>query len=379
VGPILRNHDELTLEMVSDRERDYMYLAYSADPRMRVNVGIRRRLAPLLDNNRRRIELLKSILLSFPGTPILYYGDEIGMGDNIYLGDRNGVRTPMQWSGDRNAGFSRALPARLYSPVLLDPVYGYQSVNVEAQLSDPSSLLHWTRNMIGLRKLFKVFGRGRIEFLRPSNRKILAYLRTSDKEQILCVANLSRFAQPVELDLARFEGVVPVEMLGYVEFPPIRSEPYRLTLGPYGYLWFELQAPAAPPRDLDGDGSEPVLAAASLREALAVPARAAFERLLGPFLRRQRWFGRKSRVIDSVSVSDFADLFDVGAALLLLDVRYAEATGNRISSPWCTCPRIACWACATSIAIPCWPPVRAARAPFSTPRWTTVSASGCSA
>jgi maltose alpha-D-glucosyltransferase/alpha-amylase len=328
-GLFLRNHDELTLEMVSDRERDYMYLAYSADPRMRVNVGIRRRLAPLLDNNRRRIELLKSILLSFPGTPILYYGDEIGMGDNIYLGDRNGVRTPMQWSGDRNAGFSRALPERLYSPVVLDPVYGYQSVNVEAELSDSSSLLHWTRNMLGLRKLFKVFGRGRIEFLRPSNRKILAYLRLSDKEQILCVANLSRFAQPVELDLARFEGVVPVEMLGYVEFPPIRSEPYRLTLGPYGYLWFELQPPAAPPRDLDGDGSEPVLAATTLREAMAKPARAAFERLLGAFLMRQRWFGRKSRVIDAVSVSDFADVFDLGAALLLLDVRYAE--GDRES------------------------------------------------
>jgi maltose alpha-D-glucosyltransferase/alpha-amylase len=323
-GLFLRNHDELTLEMVSDRERDYMYLAYSADPRMRVNVGIRRRLAPLLDNNRRRIELLKSILLSFPGTPILYYGDEIGMGDNIYLGDRNGVRTPMQWSGDRNAGFSRALPARLYSPVLLDPVYGYQSVNVEAQLSDSSSLLHWTRNMIGLRKLFKVFGRGAIEFLRPSNRKILAYLRLSEKEQILCVANLSRFAQPVELDLARFEGVVPVEMLGYVEFPPIQREPYRLTLGPYGYLWFELHAPAAPLRDLDGEPGEPVLAAGSLREALAVPTRAAFERLLAPFLMRQRWFGRKSRVIDSVSVSDFADLPDLAAALLLLDVRYAE-------------------------------------------------------
>jgi len=338
-GLFLRNHDELTLEMVSDRERDYMYLAYSADPRMRVNVGIRRRLAPLLDNNRRRIELLKSILLSFPGTPILYYGDEIGMGDNIYLGDRNGVRTPMQWSGDRNAGFSRALPERLYSPVVLDPVYGYQSVNVEAELSDSSSLLHWTRNMLGLRKLFKVFGRGRIEFLRPSNRKILAYLRLSDKEQILCVANLSRFAQPVELDLARFEGVVPVEMLGYVEFPPIRSEPYRLTLGPYGYLWFELQPPAAPPRDLDGEAGEPVLAAATLREAMAEPARAAFKRLLGPFLMRQRWFGRKSRVIDSVSVNDCADLPDLAATLLLLDVRFVEGDRESYFVPLVCVPR----------------------------------------
>ena len=323
-GLFLRNHDELTLEMVSDRERDYMYLAYSADPRMRVNVGIRRRLAPLLDNNRRRIELLKSILFSFPGTPIMYYGDEIGMGDNIYLGDRNGVRTPMQWSSDRNAGFSRALPARLYSPVLLDPVYGYQSVNVEAQLSDSSSLLHWTRNMIGLRKLFKVFGRGTIEFLRPANRKILAYLRISDKEKILCVANLSRFAQPVELDLARFAGVVPVEMLGYVEFPTIGNEPYRLTLGPYGYLWFELQPLAAAPLDVDGEAGESVLDANNLRDALAPPGRAAFERLLIPFLTRQRWFGRKTRTIDSVSVSDCADLPDQSAALLLLDVGFAE-------------------------------------------------------
>ena len=177
----LRNHDELTLEMVTDDERDYMYFAYSADPRMRVNVGIRRRLAPLVDNNRRRIELLNSLLLSFPGTPILYYGDEIGMGDNIYLGDRNGVRTPMQWSSDRNAGFSKCDPARLYLPVVMDPIYGYQAINVEAQLSDQSSLLHWTRNMIALRKLFQVFGRGTLTFLNPANRKILAYLRDLDR------------------------------------------------------------------------------------------------------------------------------------------------------------------------------------------------------
>src|ERR1043165_4615010 len=197
----LRNHDELTLEMVTADERDYMYFAYSADPRMRLNLGIRRRLSPLLDHNPRRIELLNSLLLSFPGTPIIYYGDEIGMGDNIYLGDRNGVRTPMHWSGDRNAGFSRANPGRLYSPVIMDPVYGFEAVNVEAQQADPSSLLHWTRNMIALRKLFRVFGRGTLEFLHPSNRKILAYIRRYESEQVLCVANLSRFAQPVELDL----------------------------------------------------------------------------------------------------------------------------------------------------------------------------------
>ena len=187
----LRNHDELTLEMVTNDERDYMYLAYSADPRMRINLGIRRRLAPLMDNNRRRIELLNSLLFSFPGTPILYYGDEIGMGDNIYLGDRNGVRTPMQWNGDRNAGFSRATPAKLYSPVIMDPVWGYEAVNVEAQQSDPSSLLNWMRNMIALRKLFSVFGRGTLEFLNSENRKVLAYLRASTAS-MFCASPISR-------------------------------------------------------------------------------------------------------------------------------------------------------------------------------------------
>jgi len=239
-GLFLRNHDELTLEMVSDDERDYMYLAYSADPRMRVNVGIRRRLAPLLENNRRRIELLHSILLSFPGTPFIYYGDEIGMGDNIYLGDRHGVRTPMQWSADRNGGFSRANPSRLSSPVIMDPVFGYEAVNVEAQRDDPSSLLNWMRQMIKLRRVFKVFGRGSIEFLSPSNPKIVAYVRRYEDERVLCVANLSRFAQPVSLDLPQLQGVTPIEMLGYVEFPKIGSGPYCLSLGPYGFFWFEL-------------------------------------------------------------------------------------------------------------------------------------------
>jgi len=243
-GLFLRNHDELTLEMVNDEERDYMYLAYSADPRMRLNVGIRRRLAPLLDNNPRRIELLNSLLFSFPGTPIIYYGDEIGMGDNIHLGDRNGVRTPMQWSADRNAGFSTAAADQLYSPVIADPVYGYAALNVEAQLEHSSSLLHWTRNMIGLRKLFRVFGRGSMDFLLPSNQKVLAYLRRTPTEQVLCVANLSRFPQPVELDLQAFAGMQPVEMMGYTEFPVIGQQPYPLTLGPYGYFWFELQRPS---------------------------------------------------------------------------------------------------------------------------------------
>ncbi len=242
-GLFLRNHDELTLEMVTDEERDYMYLAYSADPRMRVNVGIRRRLAPLMDNNRRRIELLNSLLFSFPGTPILYYGDEIGMGDNIYLGDRNGVRTPMQWNADRNAGFSRVTPARLFNPVIMDPIYGYATINVEAQQTDPSSLLSWMRNMIALRKIFRVFGRGSIEFLNPENKKILAYLRRMENEEILCVANLSRFPQPVALDLAQFDGMKPIEMMGYVEFPAIGKQPYPLNLGAYDFLWFELHKP----------------------------------------------------------------------------------------------------------------------------------------
>ncbi len=239
----LRNHDELTLEMVTDDERDYMYLAYSLDPQARLNLGIRRRLAPLVGNSRRRIELLNALLFSFPGTPILYYGDEIGMGDNLYLGDRNGVRTPMQWTSDRNAGFSRADPERLYSPIIMDAVYGYQGVNVEAQESDNASLLHWMRNMIRLRRLFKVFGRGAIEFLQPENLKVLAYVRRFDEDVILCVANLSRSAQPAELDLQAFVGSVPVEMLGYTEFPPITAAPYFLTLGPYGFYWFELQRP----------------------------------------------------------------------------------------------------------------------------------------
>jgi maltose alpha-D-glucosyltransferase/alpha-amylase len=238
----LRNHDELTLEMVTDDERDYMYLAYSADPMARLNVGIRRRLAPLMGNSRQRIELLTSVLFSLPGTPIIYYGDEIGMGDSMHLGDRNGVRTPMQWSGDRNAGFSRADPQQLFSPVISDPVYGYQAVNVESEEHDPASLLHWTRNMIRLRRLFRVFGRGAIEFLQPANRAVLAYIRSHEKDDaVLCVANLARKVQPVHLDLSAFAGFVPVEILGYTEFPVIGTEPYFLTLGPYAFYWFELQ------------------------------------------------------------------------------------------------------------------------------------------
>ena len=237
----LRNHDELTLEMVTDEERDYMHLAYSADPQARLNLGIRRRLSPLMGRDRRRIELLNALLFSLPGTPVVYYGDEIGMGDNTFLGDRNGVRTPMQWTSDRNARFSRADPARLYSPVIMDPVYSYQAVNVEAQERDPSSLLQWMKNLIGLRRMFPAFSFGELDILDPANRKVLAYIRRYEGDAILCVANLSRSVQPVELTLPGFAGFSPVEVLGYTEFPVVGTQPYFLTLGPYGFYWFELQ------------------------------------------------------------------------------------------------------------------------------------------
>jgi maltose alpha-D-glucosyltransferase/alpha-amylase len=325
-GLFLRNHDELTLEMVSDDERDYMYLAYSADPRMRINVGIRRRLAPLMDNNRRRLELLNSILLSFPGTPILYYGDEIGMGDNIYLGDRHGVRTPMQWSADRNAGFSRANPARLYAPVIIDPVYSYEAVNVEIEQSDSSSLLHWMKHMIALRKLFRVFGRGTIEFLAPANRKVLAYLRRYEGEQVLCVANLSRFAQPFQLDLSSLAGVTPVEMLGYVEFPPIGRTPYPLTLGPYAFLWFELHGEGEP---IEAIKAVPelflVLAAGEGWQALTEPGpRSVLEGIVLPeYLPKQRWFGRKSSTIQTCRVADWIPV-SADTGFFLVEVSYQD-------------------------------------------------------
>ena len=319
----LRNHDELTLEMVTNDERDYMYLAYSADSRMRINLGIRRRLATLMDNNRRRIELLNSLLFSFPGTPVVYYGDEIGMGDNIYLGDRNGVRTPMQWNADRNAGFSRTLPARLYSPVIMDPVLGYEAVNVEAQQGDPSSLLSWMRNMIALRKLFRVFGRGSLQFLNPSNRKVLAYLREDGDQRVLCVANLSRFAQPVDLDLAELEGAVPVEMLGYVDFPPIGKQPYRLTLGPYGFFWLELHAQAEQLEAAAGHLETSPLAADTWERLLDGAGQYRLESVLLPdYLSKQRWFGGKAHRIRSTKILDWIPVPDSAAVFALIAVRY---------------------------------------------------------
>src|SRR5688572_6864550 len=236
----LRNHDELTLEMVTDIERDYLWSTYAADPRARINLGIRRRLAPLMDNDRRKIELMNSLLMSFPGTPIVYYGDEIGMGDNIYLGDRNGVRTPMQWSPDRNGGFSRCDPARLYAPPVMDAVYGYESVNVESQSRSLSSLLNWTKKLIAVRKSTQAFGRGTMTFVRSSNHAVLAYVRVHEGEVILCVANLSRAAQASELDLSQWKGRLPFELLGRTTFPDIGELPYLITLGPYGFYWFQL-------------------------------------------------------------------------------------------------------------------------------------------
>jgi maltose alpha-D-glucosyltransferase/alpha-amylase len=240
-GIFLRNHDELTLEMVTDDERDYMYLEYAKDARMRLNLGIRRRLAPLMENGRRQMELLHSLLFSLPGSPVLYYGDEIGMGDNIFLGDRNGVRTPMQWSGDRNAGFSRADPERVYAPVNQNPVYHYQYVNVETQLRTPTSLLNWVRRLIKIRKRYPIFGRGGIEFLLPENEKILAYVRENGNQAILVANNLSRFSQAAELNLRRFAGRVPVEMHGETVFPKIGELPYLLTFAPHGFYWFRLE------------------------------------------------------------------------------------------------------------------------------------------
>ncbi len=365
-GLFLRNHDELTLEMVTDDERDYMNLAYASDARMRINVGIRRRLAPLVDNNRRRIELLNSLLLSFPGTPIMYYGDEIGMGDNIYLGDRNGVRTPMQWNSDRNAGFSKCDPARLYFPVIMDPIYGYQVINVEAQLSDQSSLLHWTRNMIALRKLFQVFGRGTLEFLHPENRKILAYLRRlkrddGSEETVVCVANLSRFAQPVSLDLKQFASMVPVEMLGYVSFPPIGAQPYPLTVAPYSFLWFELQpAPAQLAERTDESqtleqGEEVALELLTAGWSALANGRGLelLQTALPPWLSRQRFFGAKTKTIASLSVVDFVAIplaaspsqtpepqgtqiplaGDLGAAIFFIAIRYTEGDPDTYQIP----------------------------------------------
>jgi len=292
----LRNHDELTLEMVTDAERDYLWSTYASDPRARINLGIRRRLAPLMDNDRRKIELMNSILMSMPGTPIIYYGDEIGMGDNIYLGDRNSVRTPMQWTPDRNGGFSRADPARLYLPPIMDPVYGYDAVNVEAQTRSLSSLLSWMKRLIGVRKSTQVFGRGTLTFIRPVNRAVLAYVRQLGDEAILCVANISRSAQAVELDMNPWKGRVPQEMLGRTRFPRIGELPYLITLPPYGFFWFMLveEADSGPEKVLPREITTLVLGD-SWDSPLSGWTRRTFEHEVLPgFMPDRRWFADKT-------------------------------------------------------------------------------------
>ncbi|MBI4497437.1 MAG: putative maltokinase, partial [Chloroflexi bacterium] len=339
----LRNHDELTLEMVTDADRDYMYRVYAQDPRARINLGIRRRLAPLLGNHRRRIELMKGLLFSMPGTPVIYYGDEIGMGDNIYLGDRNGVRTPMQWSSDRNAGFSRATPQKLYLPIMTEPEYHYEAVNVEAQQNNPHSLLWWMKRLIALRKRFQAFSRGSIEFLYPDNRKILAFVRRYRDERILVVANLSRFVQYTELDLSAFKGTVPVEIFGQTRFPPIGDQPYFLTLGPHAFYWIALEpqrreAPVTATEPQRGQApvavaapelQVPVLTMANGGEGVVQGrTKAALEHLLPGYLRAQRWFGGKARAIRACEIQEAiaVPLAPAGlqAYLTLLKVEYLE-------------------------------------------------------
>jgi maltose alpha-D-glucosyltransferase/alpha-amylase len=328
--------------MVTDEERDYMYAQYAADPQARLNLGIRRRLAPLMENSRPRIELMHSLLFSLPGTPVIYYGDEIGMGDNVYLGDRNGVRTPMQWTGDRNAGFSQADPARLYFPVIMDPVYGYESINVESQDRSPFSLLQWMKRMIALRASHQVFGRGVVEFIRTQNRKVLTYVRRLGDEQILCVANLSRAVQPVEIPLGKYKGLTPVEMLGQTEFPRIGDQPYLLTLAPYGFYWFQLQPVVVPvaartaPMADDGVALPSLFAGVVWDSILDGSMRTIIERqALCPFLERQRWFGGKARPLAAAHLIDWATLRrgQYPSFLAIVEVEYRDGGRERYALP----------------------------------------------
>jgi maltose alpha-D-glucosyltransferase/alpha-amylase len=334
----LRNHDELTLEMVTDRERDYMYQVYARDREMRINLGIRRRLAPLLGNDRRAIELMNCLLLSFPGTPVIYYGDEIGMGDNVFLGDRNGVRTPMQWSADRNAGFSRANPQRLYLPIILDPEYHYEAVNVETQQKNPRSFLWWMKHIIGLRKQFKAFGRGSIEFLKPENPRILAYIREYGDECIIVVANLSRFAQSANLDLSRFRGKVPVELFGQNKFPPVAEVPYLMTLGPYAFFWFSLvpQQIEVHPLAAGVGSSVPSLKVQGTWENILKESnKNSLEKLLPGYLKECRWFGGKARGVDSATIVDDIHISfnNTTAHLLLIRIEYVDGTQENYTLP----------------------------------------------
>ncbi len=341
----LRNHDELTLEMVTSKERDYMYKMYAADPRARLNLGIRRRLAPLMENDPDRIKLMNSLLLSMPGAPIIYYGDEIGMGDNFFLGDRNGVRTPMQWSPDRNAGFSRADPQQLFLPPIMDPIYGYESVNVEAQTRDRSSLLNWMKRMLQVRKESQAFGRGTLRFIRPGNRKVLVYLREYDGDVILCVSNLARSAQPVEIDLAEFKGTVPIELVGRTPFPPVGDLPYLLTLQGYSFYWFRLSKVAQPPvwhdermarEDLpflvlfDGWTSFFPDRVANWRLGLSTKLREQLETVVAPkYIASQRWYAGKGTPIKRANLGDNGE-WETEHGRWLAGVFEVEADSTRV-------------------------------------------------
>jgi len=335
----LRNHDELTLEMVTDEERDYMYRVYAHDPQARINLGIRRRLVPLLGKDRRKFELMNALLFSLPGTPVLYYGDEIGMGDNIYVGDRNGVRTPMQWSADRNAGFSHAPSQRLYLPVNIDPDYHYETVNVEARQNNLSSTLWYMKRIISLRKRFQAFGRGAIEFLYPENAKVLAFVRSHEKETILVVANLSRFSQFVELDLSAFAGRVPVELFGQTEFPVVTDQSYLLTLGPHTFYWLALEQQRVPEGDADPGHEErriPALQVAGGWDHLfRKEGIGRLEKILPDYLKTRRWFGGKARRIKSSVVRDVISLPGVSppSVILLVQVEYVEGDPETYTVP----------------------------------------------
>ncbi|MBC5772657.1 maltose alpha-D-glucosyltransferase [Pontibacter sp. KCTC 32443] len=331
----LRNHDELTLEMVTDEERDYMYKVYTRDPLAKINLGIRHRLAPLLGNDRNKIELMNVLLFSMKGTPVVYYGDEIGMGDNFYLGDRDGVRTPMQWSDDRNAGFSTANPQKLYLPVIIDPEYKYESVNVETQEQNSSSLLWWTRRIINMRKRYKAFGRGSIRFLNPSNSKVLAFIRSYEDENILVIANLSRFPEAVELDLNEFKGYTPMEVFSKNKFPSIKDDAYLFTVGAHGYYWFELQ-----PQDVSVskvlDMQRPAMQLPSLSNRLPQEVVRQLEnRVLPQYILNRRWFGGKARTVQRMQVVDHVPLQvgEHGAAILIVEVSYNEGLPEMYQLP----------------------------------------------
>ena len=323
----LRNHDELTLEMVTDEERDYMYRVYGRDRRMQLNLGIRRRLAPLLENDRRKIELMNALLFSLPGTPVIYYGDEIGMGDNIYLGDRNGVRTPMQWSPDRNAGFSRTNPQKLYLPVIIDPEYHFEAVNVETQHNNPHSFLWWMKRLIEQRKQFKAFGRGTLEFLRASNKKIVAFYRRYQEETILVVANLSRFPQHVELDLSGVKGLTPVEIFGRAEFPAIGDQLYQLTLGSLGFLWLSLESKQAHQESIQAATTPsglPLIVVESWSEVFQGRSLTVLLRRIPAFLKTRRWFQGKDRTVRTIDVLDTIPVPDTTAQILIGQIVYVE-------------------------------------------------------